>query len=181
MKQRYTVIIPYDEPSYGSRTYVARIEVSAASEEQARARALDEFRKLEGLSSVRWAREVHEDRIAVESVAPALRPDLDLYAEVRGDVAVVQASGVVDEGTYAHLEEKLGALIDDGHPKIVLDCSGMKYINSSGIGSIVSVSSRGAIRLCCVPERVRNVLEMVGLNQVLEVFDSVDAAIASFG
>jgi anti-sigma B factor antagonist len=181
MKQRYTVVIPYDEPAYGARTYVARIEVSAASESQAKSRALEEFRKLEELSSVRWAREVHEDRMAIEAVTPAGKPALNLYAEIRGDIAVIQASGIVDEGSFVRLEEKLGALIDEGHPRIVVDCAGLKYINSSGIGSIIGASSRGSVKLCCVPDGVRRVMDMLGLDKMVEMFDSLDGAIESFG
>ena len=180
MKQRYTVVIPYQEPTYGTKTYVARIEVSAASEAQAKARALEEFQKLARLSGVHWTREVEDGGISIESVAPAARPSLHLYTEIRGEVAVLQADGIVDEGSFVHLEGKLKALEDDGYPKIVVDCSGLKYINSSGIGSLLGASSRGAVRLCCVPDAVQRVLEMVGLDQVLEMFDSVDAAIESF-
>ena len=102
------------------------------------------------------------------------------------DVAVVVLQGEIslDDGDLA-----LGRYIDDlvkaGRVKIVLDMAGVTYIDSAGVGMMVSElklvrSHHGAMRLAQLSTRSDHLLAMLKLKIVFEVFEDVDAAVRSF-
>jgi len=77
------------------------------------------------------------------------------------------------------------ALIDQGHKKLVLDLSGLKYMDSSGVGELVStyttVTNReGKLHLANVSGKILDLLQITQLLQVFETYDSVDEAVAGF-
>jgi len=71
-------------------------------------------------------------------------------------------------------------------PKMVLNLSGVTYIDSGGLGTLVGVysSARGAgadIKLTGLGQRLRDVLQITKLATVFEVFDSEQEALAALG
>lgn len=103
-----------------------------------------------------------------------------------GDVVVVMLDGEIalDDGDL-----ELGRYIDDlvkaGRVKIVLDMAGVTYIDSAGVGMMVSelklVRSRnGGMRLAQLSARSERLLALMKLKIVFEVFESVDDAVRSF-
>ena len=64
---------------------------------------------------------------------------------------------------------------------MVLDCGGLDYISSSGIGAIVSAAARGRVRMCRARDPVGDVLEMIGLSSIVEQYDSLEQALESLG
>ncbi len=80
---------------------------------------------------------------------------------------------------------KLKELVDEGHFNIVIDLSKTEYMDSSGLGAIVSRisvtrSNGGDIRLASPMEFVKSLLDVTNLIQILKIYDSVDEAVASF-
>ena len=105
--------------------------------------------------------------------------------EVNG-VSVVALDGriVIGEGSNS-LREKLKSLIADGKKKIVLNMDNIKYIDSTGLGTLVaahcSAKTRGALlRLCRLGSKFQEVLQITKLLTVFEVYDTEAAAVASF-
>ncbi len=70
--------------------------------------------------------------------------------------------------------------------KIVLDMSRLSFIDSSGIGALLSCinkaqSMNASVRLSAVTRSVQNILELVRVDRFVQVFDMVDDAVHSFG
>jgi anti-sigma B factor antagonist len=70
-------------------------------------------------------------------------------------------------------------------PYIVLDMGALCFIDSSGIGALLSCinkarSVNGAVRLCAVTRPVQNILELVRADRFVQIFDVVDDAVRSF-
>lgn len=114
------------------------------------------------------------------------RSKLQITQRPVGDVTVVILEGEIalDDGDLA-----LGRYIDDlvkaGRVKIVLDMSGVTYIDSAGVGMMVAElklvrSHDGAMRLAALSARSEHLLAMLKLKIVFEVFEDVDAAVRSF-
>ncbi len=84
----------------------------------------------------------------------------------------------------AHATEVTGLLDDlaaSGQP-IVVDLTELEFIDSSGIHALVRPRSDSArIELVCPPGNVRRVLEVTKLERVLQVHDTLDAALAAAG
>lgn len=88
--------------------------------------------------------------------------------------ALIAAQGAIDLA-HAHL---LDAAFDEvtraGKRHVVLDLSGVRYVNSTGIAALVKAAQAfeaagGGLALLGVTEKVRVVIEMLGLEQVFSV------------
>lgn len=105
--------------------------------------------------------------------------------EVDG-VSVVVLDGRIVLGEESNaLREKLKSLIAEGKKRIVLNMANIKYIDSSGLGTLVaahcSAKTRGAsLRLCHLGSKFQEVLQITKLVTIFEVYDTEAAAVASF-
>ena len=101
-------------------------------------------------------------------------------------VSVVDVSGRVTLGEGATtLRETLREMAGAGHRKILLNLSGLTYLDSSGIGVLVSsfatlANLDGALKLAKLSSRVKDLLLITKLYTVFEVFEDEASAIESF-
>jgi anti-sigma B factor antagonist len=97
--------------------------------------------------------------------------ELDLECNVNGDVATVIVRGEVDVASASRLRELLHDLVNADARRIVLDCHGLEFLDSSGIGLLVAVRKRmgdgGELVLDSAPAHVRKVLELTGVAEEL--------------
>ena len=98
--------------------------------------------------------------------------------------AVVVVSGDLDAATAPRLHAELTHLAEDGIDRVVLDLRRMSFVDSFGLGVIVSAKKRlselgNALCLVAGPEQrtLRRVLEITGLDRVLPVHASVTEAV----
>jgi anti-sigma B factor antagonist len=99
-------------------------------------------------------------------------------------VVVLEGRIVLGEESNA-LREKLKRLIAEGKKKIVLNMDNIKYIDSSGLGTLVaahcSAKTRDAsLRLCHLGNKFQEVLQITKLVTIFDVYDTEAAAVASF-
>jgi anti-sigma B factor antagonist len=105
--------------------------------------------------------------------------------EVDG-VSVVELDGRIVLGEESNsLREKLKSLIAEGKKKIVLNMAEIKYIDSSGLGTLVaahlSAKNQGAsVRLCHLGKKFHEIMQMTKLLTVFDVYDTEAAAVSSF-
>lgn len=104
-----------------------------------------------------------------------------------GDVTVIDASGriTLGEGSSA-FRDKIKELVNAGNKKIVVNMAGVTYIDSSGIGELVSgyttvTNQGGGLKLVNLGKRIQDLLQITKLYTVFETFDDEAAAIRSFG
>lgn len=110
--------------------------------------------------------------------------DFSVKSERKGNVTVVTISGRVDSVTAAAMDAELANIMRDNN-KMVLDLKDVSYLSSAGVRAIVRVlhgakKSGGGVKLADVPEHVVQVLQTVGMMEVLQAYPSVDEAVASF-
>ena len=102
--------------------------------------------------------------------------------QIEPDITVIEISGQLHAGnTLLSVESSLNKLLKEGPKKIVVDLAGLHLIDSSGIGVLVVSNAQvrklgGSFRLAGAVGSVANVLEMIGLNQVIPLDPDVDAA-----
>ena len=111
--------------------------------------------------------------------------DFHIEIEAVGDVQVVRLSGSLDMYSFPRLESQLGGLFQHGQYRVVLDCRGLDYIGSAGLGALIGFAKqarehRGDLRLLNVPERIFKIIELLGFTKVLLVFTNEAEAVASF-
>lgn len=106
----------------------------------------------------------------------------------KGDVTVVVPRGPrLDAEVAGDLRATLLRLIERGDRKFILDLPAVDFIDSSGLGALVSALKQlkqfdrtGEIRLANVQAPVHAVLEIIRLHRVFAQFPTVDDAVNSF-
>ena len=103
-----------------------------------------------------------------------------------GDVSVVDVAGriTLGEGSSA-LRDTLRDMINKNQKKILLNLGEVNYIDSSGIGELVSgfttvTNSGGNLKLLNLNKRVKDLLQITKLYTVFDIKDDEAAAIKSF-
>ncbi|MEV6742308.1 STAS domain-containing protein [Streptomyces sp. NPDC051104] len=102
---------------------------------------------------------------------------------VSGPCLVAKVRGVMDYGTDLELRGRLTQVIDHAERAVVLDLANVSFCDSAGLNVLPGArreAERAAVVLvlACVPLALRRILEMTGVDQVLRVFDTVDAEAA---
>lgn len=108
--------------------------------------------------------------------------------EVRtiGDVKILDCSGKITlgEGTMS-IRNTVRDLLQGGSKKIVLNLANINYIDSSGIGELVStyttvVNGGGRLKLLNLEKKIQQLLAITKLLTVFDTFDNEEAALKSF-
>lgn len=103
-----------------------------------------------------------------------------------GDVTVVDAAGRITLGEGASaFRDLIKDLAAKGNKKMLVNLSEVSYIDSSGIGEMVSsyttvTNHGGQLKLLGLNKRVKDLLQITKLYTVFEVFDDEPSAIRSF-
>ncbi len=103
-----------------------------------------------------------------------------------GDVSVLDVAGriTLGEGSSA-MRDALRDMVSKGQKKILLNLGEVSYIDSSGIGELVSgfttvANLGGQLKLLGLNKRVKDLLQITKLYTVFEVHDDEASAIRSF-
>ena len=91
----------------------------------------------------------------------------------------------MDAHNSGDLKEQMLQLFDEGKCNLIIDLSAVRFIDSSGLGALVSgfknASAReGSLKLCCLQPQVRSMFELTRLHRVFEIFANHDEALESF-
>jgi anti-sigma B factor antagonist len=103
-----------------------------------------------------------------------------------GDVTVVDAAGRITLGEGASVfRDSIRDLLAKGNKKLLVNLSEVSYIDSSGIGEMVSAftsvtNNGGQLKLLGLSKRVKDLLQITKLYTVFEAFDDETEAVRSF-
>ncbi len=110
---------------------------------------------------------------------------MQIHREERGEalVATIMDDRLDAAGTKSFKSE-LSELVDAGHHHIVLDLSSVGFIDSSGLGAIVSglkmLGNNGEIVICGTRPTVTSIFKLTRMDKVFRMTEDVDEAIACF-
>jgi anti-sigma B factor antagonist len=111
---------------------------------------------------------------------------LKLQQRQVGDVVVLDADGRITLGEGAStFRDKLAELQSKSELKLLLNLEGVSYLDSSGLGELVSgfnsiTESGGTLKLLNLNKRVHDLLQITKLYTVFDVFEDEAAALRSF-
>jgi len=100
-------------------------------------------------------------------------------------VIVIGVDGQLIVGNRHELKQRLTEALEGGERKFLIDFSNTGYIDSSGLGVLVSLSRKireadGELRLAGLNEDLRTLFELTKLDTLFNIADSAAAALASF-
>ena len=103
-----------------------------------------------------------------------------------GDVTVIDAAGRITLGEGAStFRDTIRDFVAKSNKKLLINLSEVSYIDSSGIGEMVSgfttvTNSGGHLKLLGLSKRVKDLLQITKLYTVFEAFDDETEAVRSF-
>lgn len=110
---------------------------------------------------------------------------MEITTTIQGDILVATPQGKRIDASNAILVK--GAMVDcvnSGSRKIVLDFTQVEFLDSSGLGVLVSLlktlGNDGELVLCNVPPKVMSLFELTRMNRVFRIFPSRALAMAAF-
>jgi anti-sigma B factor antagonist len=103
----------------------------------------------------------------------------------RSGVLVVEVEGQLIVGNRQELKATIQAALDNGERKLLIDFGKTGYIDSSGLGALVSISKKvreqgGELRLAGLNEDLRSLFELTKLDTLFAIADSSEQALAGF-
>lgn len=101
------------------------------------------------------------------------------------DVLVIELrEDNLDASNVREFKDAVQAVINDRN-RVVLDMAGVKFVDSSGLGALISclrlVNGRGGdFKLCAMSKNVRALFELMRMHRVFNILESRDEAVRSF-
>lgn len=104
---------------------------------------------------------------------------------VDGDILVMMLKGKLDNETAAVFRKEAEGYLDQGVTKIILDCTFLGYCSSAGLAALVFLQTRlrkrgGQVKLAAIQSAVADVIKLVHLNHVLDIYGDSEFARQSF-
>ena len=100
-------------------------------------------------------------------------------------IAVLDINGEIDLYNAPEIKETIKKQMDGGLKKVIINLDNVSYIDSSGIGALISSLSNlkkvgGGLKIIKINDTVRKVFELTKLTSFFEIYDSEDEALAAY-
>ena len=102
-----------------------------------------------------------------------------------GDVSVIDVTSKNMGGSAPSIREAVARLHNDGRTLIVLNLAGLEYVDSAGLGDLVTCNIRSAqsgrpLKVAAITPRIDHLLKTTRLATTFDRYETVEAAIASY-
>ena len=100
---------------------------------------------------------------------------------------VLELSGKIMGGpSHDEFKAEIKSIIEEGYKDVVLDLHGVPWINSTGLGILISgyhslKAAEGSMRVCNVKERVLSIFYISQLEKIFDVYETREDALKSLG
>lgn len=106
---------------------------------------------------------------------------MEFIESASGDYSIISPVGKLDIIGQKQLETKLLGMIEQGSNKIVIDCSSLTYVSSSGLRVLLIAlkkanSTGGTVRLSAVHDNVREIMVIAGFSSIFNIFETPEEA-----
>jgi anti-sigma B factor antagonist len=110
---------------------------------------------------------------------------MDITISEMKRVTLIEISGRIDSTNATKLGEALNEQIDAGRHQLVADLSRVDYMSSAGLRELVSAVKKlrklnGDLRVASPSSRVKEVLDLAGLDSIFQMFTTPVEAVGSF-
>jgi anti-sigma B factor antagonist len=110
---------------------------------------------------------------------------MDISISEMKRVTLIEISGRIDSTNATKLGEALNEQIDAGRHQLVTDLSRVDYMSSAGLRELVSAVKKlrklnGDLRVASPSPRVKEVLDLAGLDSIFQMFTTPVEAVGSF-
>jgi anti-anti-sigma factor len=105
--------------------------------------------------------------------------------EQEGNVDILDLNGRLDTMHFPLVDKELTTMIDDNHKQIVLDCTDLDYISSSGLRVLLKglkqmEAAKGRLTLCCLQPQIIQIFKISGFDHLFEIYPGRKEAVSSY-
>src|SRR6478609_3092638 len=98
------------------------------------------------------------------------------------EIYLISIEGDLDASSCINLDKTISEAVSRGEKKIMVDCSRLSYISSAGLGVFMSYlqdfqANNVSMVLFGLSDKVKNVFQILGLDQLLKIYNSKAEAI----
>lgn len=99
-----------------------------------------------------------------------------------GNVPILAVNGEVDVYSAQALKDRIGELIQSGQTTLIVDLTGVAFLDSTGLGALVearaaTTEAGGSLPIVCNQERILKLFTITGLDGVFTIHPNVGAAV----
>ncbi|HBE04018.1 MAG: anti-anti-sigma factor [Spirochaetes bacterium GWF1_41_5] len=110
---------------------------------------------------------------------------MEIKTREREGIIIFDITGEIDLYNAPEIKDSIKKQIDQGHKKIIINLENVSYIDSSGIGALISSLSNlkkigGGLKIINVYDSVKKVFELTKLTSFFQIFNNEDEAVADF-
>ena len=110
---------------------------------------------------------------------------MDITVHQDGNVAVLKLTGRMDLASGTQLKDNVKALFDQDNTSLHLNLAEVEFINSSGLGALVSTMKetrlrKGRLTLSNLASYVQEIFEITQLSHIFEIYSTEDEALNSY-
>ena len=111
---------------------------------------------------------------------------MNIEVKQQGDIKVLQCGGSLDADTVASFKKIAYELVDEGSNRFVVDMSHLDFVDSMGLGVLISLLRRvrqreGDVKVSGLSDEVKTIFEITRLHRLFDVCADADAAVKKFG
>ena len=107
------------------------------------------------------------------------------FLELDRSLLILSADGGLNADTATDFVQQLESLIKAGAKQIIIDCTNLNYISSYGVGMLLRIHKKlarhgGDVKIAAPQSRVLQVLTLLRMGQVFQIYSDVNAARLAF-
>jgi anti-sigma B factor antagonist len=101
-------------------------------------------------------------------------------------LTILSLTGFLDAHTAPEFEKAIQQEFDASHVRLIVDCGGLTYISSAGLGVFMSFiedirAANGDLKICNLTPKVAQVFEVLGFDSIFEMMPTLNDAVQRFG
>jgi anti-sigma B factor antagonist len=111
---------------------------------------------------------------------------MDVIEQMAGDVTIVEPRGRIDSATAKEFGDRLSKLLITGRNQLVIDLHSITYLSSAGFRQLLiakrsTQEKNGKLAVCGVSGEVKRLFDIGAFGELLPLYPTREAAIASVG
>ncbi|OFX66881.1 MAG: hypothetical protein A2X12_04830 [Bacteroidetes bacterium GWE2_29_8] len=111
---------------------------------------------------------------------------MEIKTEKRDSVVILSVSGRIDVNISTQLEKEVVSNIESNNINIIVDCTNLDYISSSGLRVLLlglkkTTALKGNFILCNLNKNIAEIFDISGFTSIFKICENVEQAINSLG
>lgn len=110
---------------------------------------------------------------------------MNIDVKQQGDIQIMHCGGSLDADTVSAFKKVAYDLVSSGATRFVIDCSNLTFVDSMGLGVLISLlrrarSKNGDVKVAALSDEVKTIFEITRLHRLFDVCADWNTAVKQF-